>query len=967
MSELVVAYSSFAGGEISPALWGRTDLAKHKVSAALLRNFLVDFRGPAFNRPGTSFVGIAGFGSSPTRGIRFVFSTGQSYDLIFGNLTLQLVSNGGMVLNATKTVTAMTNANPGVFTSAAHGYTNGTIVTFPTLVGVPQLSIGQFLIAGATTNTFTLTDIFGNAIDTTLFGVFSSGTIASIYTVTSPYAATDLALLKYNQSGDTIFLTHPNYPPYALKRGGATNWTFNQVFFNPSVSPPQPATITPSVAGSTTYVYCITAVGVNGQESFRSPAIFTTSSATMSASGGGHITVTFPPYALGPNSTISVVGYNVYRMPEVPASAPAGNAQFGYVGFVPFTGNNFTNNGVTLTFVDTNINPDFTRSPPVQSQLSPTNYGTINTTGLSTGTGYQVGDQIYVGISAAGFAGQPGWAPSIMQVTSVSAGVITAVTPITPGFLGSGSLYIANDYPCHGTGATFFPTHGSASNNYPSCSAFFQQRLVFGGFSLNPTQLIFSRSGDFYNFTYSTPSQASDSISATIVSREVNIIKHLVPMTSLITLSSDGAWKIDAGQFGGAITPTTLQATPQAYVGASDPTPIVINYDILYVQARGSVVRDLNYNFYVNIYTGNDISMLADHLFYPHTIKEWAWAQEPNRIVWAVRDDGILLSLTYVKEQEVMGWSHNDTQGDYLSVASIPEGNIDAVYFIVGRWLNGKYIQFIERQVPRITGSDPAVGYPGDPSRSWFLDCGLGYNPIPGTANAFPFGTTGTFLIDLDSVISAIVSGVVIRLNGGWFTVNSTSISVPGVAMQLNVTTIIPSVGTEVASPGDWTYSTPVTTVYGLWHLNGLPVSVLADGGVVSGITVTNGQITLPQAASAIVAGLPYQSQFQSLPLNPPGQGTESTQGKRTTFNRTTVRMRDSRAMKVGPDFNSLTQFKEMTPQVYMGNPIGLMTGDESIIPRVQASGFTQICIQQDDPLPCCITGIFPNVEVGDQ
>ena len=88
---------------------------------------------------------------------------------------------------------------------------------------------------------------------------------------------------------------------------------------------------------------------------------------------------------------------------------------------------------------------------------------------------------------------------------------------------------------------------------------------------------------------------------------------------------------------------------PQAYNGPSDVSPIVANEDILYIQAKGSIVRDLSYNIYAAIYTGTDISVRSNHLFFQHTLVQWAYAEEPFKIIWAVRDDGILLSLTYMK------------------------------------------------------------------------------------------------------------------------------------------------------------------------------------------------------------------------------------------------------------------------------------------------------------------------------
>ena len=196
----------------------------------------------------------------------------------------------------------------------------------------------------------------------------------------------------------------------------------------------------------------------------------------------------------------------------------------------------------------------------------------------------------------------------------------------------------------------------------PQVSSYFQQRLVYANGGGNLAQTFWtSKVGAPYNFDISNPSQADDAITADLVSLEVNEVKSLVPMPSgLIALTSKGVWQISGGAGGvatqgGPISPSTVTATPQAYIGASDVPPILINYDIVYVQALGSIVRDLTYNIYANIYTGNDISILSNHFFYDHKILEWAYAEEPFKIVWAVREDGVLLSLTMLKEQDMYG------------------------------------------------------------------------------------------------------------------------------------------------------------------------------------------------------------------------------------------------------------------------------------------------------------------------
>jgi hypothetical protein len=90
-----------------------------------------------------------------------------------------------------------------------------------------------------------------------------------------------------------------------------------------------------------------------------------------------------------------------------------------------------------------------------------------------------------------------------------------------------------------------------------------------------------------------------------------------------------------------------------------------------------------------------------------------------------VREDGLLLIFTYLKEQEVYAWTHAITDGQVKSVCSISEGNEDAVYFIVEREYKTTRVKYIERLASRMLGASPEQGAPADFSKFWFADCAL--------------------------------------------------------------------------------------------------------------------------------------------------------------------------------------------------------------------------------------------------
>jgi hypothetical protein len=119
-----VMQQSFASGELSPTLYARVDLAKYHTGVALARNMFVDYRGGLSNRPGTKFIGQCK-SSTYARLIPFQFSTIQAYALEFGESYIRVIMNGGYVTDLTSNITGISQANPGVVTSAAHGFSNG--------------------------------------------------------------------------------------------------------------------------------------------------------------------------------------------------------------------------------------------------------------------------------------------------------------------------------------------------------------------------------------------------------------------------------------------------------------------------------------------------------------------------------------------------------------------------------------------------------------------------------------------------------------------------------------------------------------------------------------------------------------------------------------------------------------------------------------------------------------------------
>ncbi len=248
-----------------------------------------------------------------------------------------------------------------------------------------------------------------------------------------------------------------------------------------------------------------------------------------------------------------------------------------------------------------------------------------------------------------------------------------------------------------------------ANGNYPGAVTYYQQRKVFAGSTEYPQTLWGSKSGNYTNMDVSNPVRDDDAFTATLASNQSNLIHHLVSLADLIVMTSSGSWKLSGGGTGAALTPSSIVAVPQVFSGVyANVQPLVIEYDILYVEAKGSKVRALNYNYYAQIYTSTDVSALAESLFYGYQIVDWCSARQPFDIIWAIRSDGTLLGLSYLKEQDVYAWHQHSTAGSFFSCATVQESAFgtqeDAVYFTVQRTINGASTMFIERMRTRLLG-----------------------------------------------------------------------------------------------------------------------------------------------------------------------------------------------------------------------------------------------------------------------
>ena len=227
---------------------------------------------------------------------------------------------------------------------------------------------------------------------------------------------------------------------------------------------------------------------------------------------------------------------------------------------------------------------------------------------------------------------------------------------------------------------------------YPSCVTFFQDRLCFAANDRQPYMVWMSKTGDYFNFgTERVEGTLTDdsAIAVSFITRKDYRILHLMAHSDLLVMTEGNEWIVNGAE---VVTPTNISPRVQTSRGSTDVVPEMIGGQMIYVQRHGKTVRDLQYNFGTDSYDGQDLTILAKHITQDKTIKDSAYRQEPDYMVFFVLDDGTCACLTYVNEQRVYAWCRMRTQGVFLGVASVATTGYDDIYFVVGRE-NGYYLE----------------------------------------------------------------------------------------------------------------------------------------------------------------------------------------------------------------------------------------------------------------------------------
>ena len=933
--------SSFAGGELSPSMYGRTDIAKYDSGAAVLRNFFVLRYGGAANRPGFKFIAQT-YNNKKAVLIPFMYSTDQNYIVEITAGRCQFYTDGGIVVKEDGTPYSIENffADKDLEDAAKIKYTQSADVLFIVHPAHAPMTLTRY---GNLDWRFEAMDITGGPFDASNFNSAyivtktQQWTTPGTYTVHIPAGIDSIEYKIAGAGGGGGGGNHMSHGPYLYGGNGGSGELLTGKM---------------TVTSNSDYQVIVGAGGAGGvgvkysdsQTSGKSGG--NSSFGNISArGGGGGYRATTPSYSssegewIGGSDGANGTSYGAGGAGGNGTNWGGGTAGSGGNGWVEILysasiGENTTVKAsdvygdITLTASDDIFAKSDEGSLFALTHFLETDYkkGTPSSTGGNLQVSVLPKSNVYVesfGFWDGNFSLEKYDPVSLQWVnvrtqsgnrsqnyslteentsesiasyrvtsTEFNTGVWSGENEKQRGYITIQS--IGGDYTGHvliteyvsptvvkgtvkkqlaSTDETrdFAFAAWNGEKGYPSATGFYEDRLVFAGSKGFPQTFWTSKTGDYYNFGTSIPSADDDGITATLNGGQMNGIKAIIAFGEMLLLTAGGEFKVSGG--GKAITGSNVLSQPQEYRGVSDVNPVTIGSRIIYVQHQGNIIRDLAYSYDVDKYTGDDLNLLASHLFEGHKIISMTYQQIPNSIVWCVRDDGLLLGLTYIKEQDIYAWhQHTTAGGKFVSVCNIGGSTEDKLYAVIER--GGQYyVEIMESRDKSANVED-----------QFFVDSGITYE------------------------------------------------------------------------------GEPTDEISGLEHLEGYTVAILADGNVLPQQTVENGKVLLGNKYKKVHVGLPIDAEIKTLPIDFTAQdGTYLSRKKRIAT--VTLLLKDSRGGLFGMKENELNEFKWRSNEAY-GEPISLQTGKFKVTIKSATYDETQqIIIKQPDPLPMTVLSLIPEIE----
>ncbi len=659
---------------------------------------------------------------------------------------------------------------------------------------------------------------WGDKIDEiSVFGdVLTPTEVASLYStspyeIETPYLTVDLFDLKYEQSADVLFITHPDYETRKLSRLVNTLWTITVIGIEDGPFRTQNSDVADFITASgTTGSVTLTATGHTpfalGTTAGHQPSGSVTTSKSQT---GALFKLVHPTDNLESSDTLE---------DDYTANQTEGVSWHSCGTLYKDAEWTWTTDGTWLGTVEVQRNYTIGASDGDDGWETVLPYSGLTTARNVTTTGTEDdGDADYRVIFTDDTSGTVISYFTTDQTEVVGIVEITSVTSSTEA-IGTVVKTLAS------TDATYKWAEGAWSNyrGWPATSTFFEDRLMFGGNTAQPDTIWGSVTSDYENMT--AGANDDDAVIFTLSSRQVNVIEWLIGKDKVLIGTSGAEWTLD-GASDEPLTPSSVKATQQSTYGSANLQATLANESVLFFQRGAEKMRELAYNWELDSYVAPDMTILSKEVT-DGGIVDSAFQRTPDSILWCVRDDGELPIFSYERKENVTAWSRLITEdgtsdSDFESVAVINGDPEDEVWVVVKRIIDSNTVRYIEQFQPRDFGSDPCDAF--------YVDCGA-------------------------------------------------------------------------------TYTTDVNVITDLTWLEGESVVALADGAIVSGLTVTSSTITLGGVYQQVQIGLPYIVQLRTMPLSWVAQG-QTIHGRIKRISEVIARWLESGDFSIGKDVDNLQTY----------------------------------------------------------
>jgi len=501
---------------------------------------------------------------------------------------------------------------------------------------------------------------------------------------------------------------------------------------------------------------------------------------------------------------------------------------------------------------------------------------------------------------------------------------------------------------------------------YPSLVTIHRERLTF----LRGQEVWGSVTGDLENMASRDGAETlpDSAYHITIGSSETNAGVWMIPSDALLIGTRGAEFSVSEVTSSDVFGPGNIKASQESGYGSRQVPPARIGDSTIFWQPTGRRARDMRYSFNANGYDANDLMVLSDHIARGQVIQH-DFALEPHSIMWACCNNGDLIALTYLLEQDVLGWHPHTVGGgtgeqgmvESVQVIPSPDGTHDQVWLQVYRVINGvptRYIEYMEKDW---------LADETDLSEAVFSDCAATFNGfLPGATGMITGGVTWapgeTGQVDLSFTPVASDIGdylVLVAANGEQAIVQVDSATDP--ANVTFITRIPVSLQNVLSTNVSWARD----DITGLGYLEGEEVTILADGAAHPRRTVTGGQITLQNRYVLVQIGLPCDAHIETMRIEG-GSANGTSQGKMKRVHGVTFRVHESLGGSFGPE-GGVDDFQYRDDTDAMNQPPPIHTGDFYEAYPDSYNTAARVRVECTQPLPFTLVALFPRLVVEDR